>query len=159
MLHLFPSIYLCSKISLALCLLQISSGILFASEQCLTSAAFQTPPTPSDVHLQLLLQLPRGRSATCCRRSPSYSFTPTSNHVHSCILHLQHHIRPVLFLPTTLIYIPPPCPSPPPASSSSPLCFELSGSLSTPKKSSSQPWPLSCALSCASFFVQSVELT
>lgn len=72
MLHLFLSIYLSSKISLALCLLQISSGILFASEQCLTSAAFQTPPhNPSSaVHLQLLLQLPRGRSATCCRRSP-----------------------------------------------------------------------------------------
>lgn len=63
-------------------------------------------------------RLPRGgRSATCCRRSPLYSFTPLSNHVHSCILHLQHHIRPVLFLPTTLIYIPPPCPSPSPASS------------------------------------------
>lgn len=60
MLHLFLSIYLSSKISLALCLLQISSGILFASEQCLTSAAFQTP---------------RPRPLLCC--SPS-AIAPTS---------------------------------------------------------------------------------
>lgn len=32
---------------------------------------------------------------------------PTSTHVCSCILHLHHHIRPVLFLNSSLIYIPP----------------------------------------------------
>lgn len=146
MLHLFLSIYLSSKISLALCLLQISSGILFASEQCLTSAAFQTPPAPPPPPLLFTFSycsnFPAAALPLAADALPFHSFTPTSNHMHSCILHLQHHIRPVLFLPTTLIYIPPPCPSPPPASSSSPVCFELSGSLSTPKKSFSQPWPL-----------------
>lgn len=39
-----------------------------------------------------------------------------------------------------------------------PLCFQLSGSLSTPKKSSRQPRPLSQVLSCASVFVRTAQL-
>lgn len=117
--------------------LQTPCGILFAWDQCLTSAASQAPPPAG--HLQPLLQLPSA-APPLAADALFHSLTPTSNHVRSCILHLQHHIRPVLFLLTTLIYIPPPCPSPPAASSSFlPCVFGCLGHSQHLKKAPSSP--------------------
>lgn len=84
--------------------------------------------------------------------------TPTSTHVRSCILHLHHHIRPVLFLHSSLIYIPPsPSLSSPPSLLFLPFCFVLSGSLSAPKKSLSLHWAPWYRLSSPLFLVQALE--
>lgn len=75
--------------------------------------SFSIFPLLSAVHLQLPLTS-HHLSATCSHFLLCSS-TPTSTHVCSCILHLQHHIRPVLFLHSSLIYIPPPHPFPSPS--------------------------------------------
>lgn len=97
----------------------------------------------SAVHLQPPLTSHRF-SATRCTHFLLCSLMPTSTHVLSRILHLQHHIRPVLFLHSSLIYIPPP---PPSSLLVLPLCFALSGSLSAPKKSFSRHRALWCCFS------------
>lgn len=48
---------------------------------------------------------------------------PPFTHACSCILHLHHHIRPVLFLHSDLIYIPPSPPHALPPSSLPPCCL------------------------------------
>lgn len=62
--------------------------------------------------------------------------TPTSTHVHSCILHQHHHIHPVLFLLSRIIHFSPSSclSSPSPSLLFLPSCFALSGSLSAPEK-------------------------
>lgn len=111
----------CFAISLPLCsnnkpLLQTSPGILFGSEQRLTSATLQPPtpthplccspsaipPTPSPPTLAadaLSLLLPsRPLPITCC----AHAF---------CICSITS-AQYFSFLPTALIYIPPPCAPP-----------------------------------------------
>lgn len=85
---------------------------------CLTSAPFRNTSllfTFSRLQLHVVSQL--FRSIHCC--------SPTPTHMCSGIMHLQHHIRPVLFPYSSLIYIPPV-----PSLSFSPLppcCFFVRG--------------------------------
>lgn len=85
---------------------------------CLTSAPFRNTSllfTFSRLHLHIVSLL--FRSIHCC--------SPTPTHMCSGIMHLQHHIRPVLFPYSSLIYIPPV-----PSLSFSPLppcCFFVRG--------------------------------
>lgn len=148
-------------------LLQISLMFFVESHGpwCLTSAPFHcTFPLLSTVHLQSpLTSHCRPPPPLCSTRFLLCSPSPTSTHVHSCILHLHHHIRPVLFLHSSLIYIPP---SPslfyPPTSLPIPflpLCFALSGSLSAPKKRFTPHWALWYHLSSPLFWVQALEQT
>lgn len=120
---------------------------------CLTSAPFRNTSllfTFSRLQLHVVSLL--FRSIHCC--------SPTPTHMCSGIMHLQHHIRPVLFPYSSLIYIPP-VPSlsfsPPPSLLFLRSWFALSGSLWTAKKSFTLHWALWSRLHSPLFSVQALE--